>query len=165
MTDRQSDSQSDPEIRRATLDDIDGLADSSSALLAEDAGKRDSAVNVNWSREAGTQRFVPALADPAKLLLVAVDEHGRVVGHLSAFLEEPSAFKPVRNAVLQSVYVCPERRGRRVGERLVTEFFAWARAARARRATVSAYQTNTAALRFYERRGFAPRSVTWEAIL
>ncbi len=49
-----------------------------------------------------------------------------------------------------------------VGERLVGEFLAWARERGAERASVTAYADNGCAIRFYERYGFRPRSVSLE---
>jgi GNAT superfamily N-acetyltransferase len=73
--------------------------------------------------------------------------------------------RPVRIATLVSMYVRPAHRREQIGACLVREFTAWAKQKEARFVEVTAYASNSEALRFYERNGFAARSVTLEAAL
>lgn len=136
----------------------------SGALFAEDAGTRDPSVNVDWPREYGRQRFTSGIDDPDRLLLVA-DRDGEVVGHLTGVVAEGSAMKPVRVASLVSMYVQPAYRREQIGGRLIGQFMAWAKDKGAELAEVTAYSSNTEAVRFYERNGFASKSVTLEIVL
>ncbi|MDN3027586.1 GNAT family N-acetyltransferase [Streptomyces sp. S.PB5] len=136
----------------------------SSALFAEDAGIRDPSVNVSWPREHGRERFTAGIDDPDRLLLVA-DRNGEVVGHLTGVAAEGSAMKPVKVASLVSMYVQPAYRREHIGGRLIEEFMAWAKGKGAELAEVTAYSSNTEAVRFYERNGFAAESVTLETAL
>ncbi|MEV0634883.1 GNAT family N-acetyltransferase [Streptomyces sp. NPDC050619] len=131
----------------------------SAGLFAEDGGTRDVSINVDWPREHGAASFATALEDPARLVLVA-DRGGQVVGHLMGSVTEPTAMRPVKSATLISMYVRPAHRRARAGARLVEEFLAWAGARGAGLAEVTAYSANTDAIRFYERHGFGPRSLT-----
>jgi GNAT superfamily N-acetyltransferase len=70
-----------------------------------------------------------------------------------------------RVAVLESIRVVPEARGRRVGARLVEAFFVWAKEHGAVRAGVTAYAANEGAQHFYAKHGFVPASVTLRAAL
>ncbi|MHC3467245.1 N-acetyltransferase family protein [Streptomyces sp. 7R007] len=153
MTDR------DVIVRRARTEDIPGLVESSAGLFAEDAGTRDSTMNVDWPREHGAASFAAALEDPSRLVL-AVDCGGQVVGHLVGSLTEPSARRPVTSATLVSMYVRPEHRRARAGARLVAEFLDWARRQGAEHAEVTAYAANVDAVRFYERNGFGAMLLT-----
>ncbi|MGX1479480.1 UNVERIFIED_CONTAM: GNAT superfamily N-acetyltransferase [Streptomyces canus] len=146
-------------VRRARPDDIPGLVASSAGLFAEDAGTRDASVNIDWPREHGAASYTQALSDPARLVLVVVHD-GEVVGHLTGSLTEPSAVRPVKSAMLNSLYVRPAHRRARVGGRLVAEFLAWAGAEGAAQVEVSAYSANPDAIRFYERQGFGAQAVT-----
>lgn len=150
-------------IRRAVAADVDGFVASSAALFAEDAGTRDDTVDIEWPNRYGAQRFSENLGDPKRLMLVAVDESGVVVGHLSGLLGEPTAMRPVRVATLASLYVRPAHRGDGVGARLVAEFRAWSDERGMDRMEVTAYAQNADALRFYQREGFVPQSVVLEA--
>jgi len=152
---------SDPTItvRPARADDIPGLVASSTALFAEDAGTRDPSVDVDWPREHAAASFASALDDPARLVL-AVEHASAVVGHLMGSLTEPTAMRPVKAATLISVYVRPAHRSSGAGALLVDTFVRWAGEQGAEHAEVTAYAANTDAIRFYERNGFAPQSLT-----
>jgi GNAT superfamily N-acetyltransferase len=150
-------------IRRAVAADVDGFVATSTALFAEDAGTRDDTVDLEWPRKYGAQRFNETVGDPNRLTLVAVDEDGPVVGHLSGLLGEATSMRPVRVATLLSLYVRPAHRGSGVGARLVAGFRAWSRDHGMDRMEVTAYAANAGALRFYEREGFVAQSVVLEA--
>ena len=149
----------DVTVRRARAEDIPGLVASSAGLFAEDAGTRDSSMNVGWPREHGAGAFAAALEDPARLVL-AVDHAGQVVGHLTGSVTGPTARQPVTTATLVSMYVRFEHRRARAGARLVGEFLDWARGQGAVHAEVTAYAANADAVRFYERGGFGPMLLT-----
>ncbi len=133
----------------------------SRALFAEDAGTRDPSIDIDWPREHGPRRFAAGIDDPDRLLLVA-DRDGEVVGHLTGAVAGASAMRPVGVATLVGMYVLPAYRGERIGERLIREFTVWAREKGAELAEVTAYSSNAGARRFYERNGFAEKSVTLE---
>lgn len=146
------------EIRPATADDLEGVAASSAALFAEDAGTRDKLRNAAWPAEHGAQWVSELLADPQALLLVALVD-GEVVGHLVGVFEEPSYMWTVSRAELVSMYVRENLRGQGVGGSLVDAFAAWAKDRGAARLHVMAYAANERALRLYQARGFAPLSI------
>ncbi|MER6913540.1 GNAT family N-acetyltransferase [Streptomyces sp. NPDC000594] len=154
-----SDRQESTVVRRAGHADVDGLVACSGALFAEDAGVRDPYIDLGWPQEHGPGRFAAGIDDPDRLLLVA-ERDGEIVGHLTGVLGEASAIRPVRIATLVSMYVRPALRGGGTGQRLVAEFFGWARTTGAEAAEVTAYAGNAGAVRFYERNGFGPQSVT-----
>ncbi|MBM7785628.1 GNAT family N-acetyltransferase [Tenggerimyces flavus] len=152
---------SDVTVRRATTADVPGWLDSSAALFAEDAGTRDETMNVRFPHELGVDGYADLLTKPERLVLVA-DAGGKIVGHLTGVLTEPSAIRPVRIATLSSLYVRPAHRGQHVGAEFVQAFRAWAKEQQADRIAVTAFATNEAAIRFYERQGFAQYTLTLE---
>ncbi len=87
------------------------------------------------------------------------------MGHLTGVVAEASAMKPVRVASLVSMYVQPAYRRGQIGGRLIGEFRAWAKEMGAHLAEVTAYSSNTEAIRFYERNGFTSKAVTLEVTL
>jgi GNAT superfamily N-acetyltransferase len=154
----------DIQIRRAAAGDVDGFVASSAGLFAEDAGSYDDTVDVEWPRKHGAARFLEGLADPHRLVLVAVDVTDAIIGHLTGLVSEPTAMRPLRVATLSSLYVFSEHRRGGVGARLVAEFRDWARRRNTDRLEVTAYAANDSALRFYRRQGFAPQSILLEAL-
>ncbi|MFF9607435.1 GNAT family N-acetyltransferase [Streptomyces sp. NPDC014684] len=151
-------------VRRAQPADVKGLVACSSALFAEDAGTRDQSIDVGWPRAFGPERFAAGIDDPTRLLLVA-DCGGQIVGHLTGAVAEGSAMRPVKIATLLGMYVQPAHRRGGLGARLVAQFSTWAKEAGAELAEVTAYSSNSDAIRFYEQNGFASQSVTLQAAL
>ncbi|HEY1488802.1 MAG TPA: GNAT family N-acetyltransferase [Micromonosporaceae bacterium] len=152
-------------VEVATDADIPAIIASAEALVATDAGRYDAdATDLGWAARTGPAYCQALLSSDDNLVLLAREsgddgENGVVVGHLVARLGGPSSVHPVRVAELESIHVYPDHRGRGVGERLVAEFLVWAGRKGADRASVTAYAANAGALRFYQRHGFAPRSV------
>jgi GNAT superfamily N-acetyltransferase len=153
----------DIEIRRAEAGDLNGLVASSAALFAED-GVRDRLRNLKWPSEHGAAWVAELFADPDALLLAAVAD-SMVVGHLVGLYQPASPMWLGARAELVSMYVVPGLRGKGVGSRLVTDFTAWARERGATRLHVTAYAANAAAVRFYQRHGYAPLSTVFAADL
>lgn len=148
-------------VRRATPEDVPGWLESSAALFAEDAGTRDPTMNTDYPHELGVQGYSGLLAKPERLVLVAVAD-GLVVGHLTGTLAEPQQVRPIRVATLSSLYVRPAYRSHRVGARFVAEFRRWAKERDADRIAVTAFAANDSAVRFYQREGFVPMTLTLE---
>lgn len=150
------------QIRPAVHDDVPGLVECSIGLFTEDAGTRDSTMNLDWPRTSAAQSLTEGIDDPERLILAAVRD-GRVVGSLTGDVAEASHMRPIRMATLRSMYVRPEARDGGVGSALVAAFRAWALGKSADRLAVTAYAANEDAIRFYRRNGFAPHHLTLEA--
>jgi GNAT superfamily N-acetyltransferase len=146
-------------IRPATDADLDGLVASSAGLFAEDAGTRDPLRNPDWPAVHGRKAFADNLTNPNMLVLVA-DVGGAVVGHLTAGFYPPSDMWLAPRADLISFYLQPAHRGGGIGTQLAEAFVTWAKQRGATQLRVTAYATNEAAIRFYQRLGFTPLEVT-----
>ena len=147
-------------ISPGTSDDSRHIVASSAALFASDAGRHDpAATNLDWPQQEGAAYYNALMASPDDLVLLARDGHN-VAGHLVGRLTGPSSVRPIRVAVLESVHVYADYRGRGAGGQLVAAFMGWAADKGAQRAVVTAYAANEGAQRFYVRHGFAPQSVT-----
>lgn len=140
-------------------DDIGALVESVAGLFQEDGGRHDPHMDTEWPARDGEASYGREVDDPALLLLLARTGE-RVVGHLVGRYREPNAIRRCRLALLESIRVAPDARGRGVGGRLVEEFLGWARAHGAEVAQVTAYAANDGARRFYARHGFTPHEVT-----
>jgi len=143
-------------IRVAVPGDGPGLLGMLAGLFAEDPGTRDPSVSQEWPRRAGLSSLTAWMADASRLVLAAADGT-TIVGVLTGSLSGPTDYRPVRVAILNSLYVDPAYRGGAVGAQLVAEFRSWARNRQAQRMSVTAYAANTDAIRFYQRHGFTPR--------
>lgn len=148
-------------VRRAGQADLEALVDLCAGLFAEDAGRRDPSVDQRWPRREGRSYFRQVIGDDRSLGLVAEVE-GAATGYLVGRSREPGDTRPVRLAILEAMYVRPAHRRRGAGAALVGAFRTWARQRNADRLSVTAYAANTEAIRFYEREGFVPRSLSLE---
>jgi GNAT superfamily N-acetyltransferase len=149
-------------VRRAGADDIPALVDLCAGLFAEDGGRQDPAIDVGWPRREGRTYFSHVIDDGEALGIVA-EVGDAAAGYLVGRMREPGETRPIRVAVLEAMYVQPEHRRSGIGAALVSEFRAWAGQQRAQRLSVTAYVANVEAIRFYEREGFAARSLSLEA--
>ena len=148
-------------IRQTGTDDVADIVELSSALFREDAGQRDPFMNLDWPAEEGERYFAGLVGgDGSVCLLAGLAE--KTVGYLAGRVEERTTLRPVRVAELESMYVREGHRELGVGARLVEGFLEWAGSRGAERASVAAYAANERAIRFYQRSGFRPRSVTLE---
>jgi ribosomal protein S18 acetylase RimI-like enzyme len=149
----------DYKIGTAGSRDIGALVRLRSALFAEDAGSRDPFTDVGWPGVHGWDHFRSLISQNDACCFLA--RSGRApVGYLAGYVGEPTEIRPVRIAELQSMYVEAGCRGRRVGSALVDAFLAWANDWMVGRVSVTAYTSNAAAVRFYERVGLRPKSGT-----
>jgi GNAT superfamily N-acetyltransferase len=148
------------EIRLANIGDLEGLVASSNGLVAEDGAAHDRLRSVDWPRLHGAKWCTDNLANPDRLVLVAVADQA-VVGHLLGAYAGPSAMWVAPRADLVSMHVMSDWRGRGLGSRLVEGFVSWARSRGASQLRVTAYTPNEGAVRFYLRHGFAPLETTF----
>ena len=148
-------------VRSATDGDVAMLVELSAALFREDAGTRDPSTNVGWPLEYGLGYFAGFVGREDGVCLIA-DTGGVTIGYLAGYVREPDALRPVKVAMLESMYVHEGARGTGVGGKLVRAFLDWAGKRGAERASVTAYSSNERAIRFYERLGFRPRSLALE---
>lgn len=149
-------------IREAEAPDVPSVVELGSALFQEDAGTRDPYVNQEWPEKEGCEYFADFLSRPGTSCLLA-GSSGLIVGYLAGYIKERSSLRPVKVAELESVYVREAYRGRGVGMELARKFFSWAESGSVERISVTAYASNGQAIRFYERLGFRPKSLTLEA--
>jgi GNAT superfamily N-acetyltransferase len=152
---------SNVQIRMATAVDIEAVVRLGSMLFQEDGGQRDPWMNVDWPRQEGARYYLGHTAGEESLCPLAEVED-RVVGFLTGYVREWSSLRPVRLAELESMFVVGAHRGKGIGQELVREFVPWCRVKGVKRIAVTAYAANEAAVRFYQRLGFEPRTVTLE---
>lgn len=98
------------------------------------------------------------LAGPGSTVLVAESGHD-VVGLAVLLTRPPSPFPgavPNKVIELDNIVVRADRRGRRIGRRLLDATLAWSRGEAASHVVVSVHAFNRDARRFYEDFGFAP---------
>ncbi|MGQ0672271.1 MAG: GNAT family N-acetyltransferase, partial [Hyphomicrobium sp.] len=132
-----------PIIRRATPDDVPALAALLAQLFAQEAEFAPDTI-------AQHRGLAAIIADPRTGTLLLADEDGRAVGMVNLLYTVSTALG-ARVAILEDMVVDRAARGRGIGERLMREAIATARADGCRRITLLTDGDNAAAHRFYER--------------
>ncbi|CAB1128246.1 N-acetyltransferase [Candidatus Hydrogenisulfobacillus filiaventi] len=103
-------------------------------------------------RTAAEQERLLAAAPPGYLVLVAEVEEAGPVGFLEILT---GAYRKNRHTATLGMALLPEWRGRRLGDGLLEAAEAWARAREVEKISLAVFASNTAALRFYARHGYA----------
>ena len=136
-------------VRPARRDDVPAIV----RLLADDAlGARRERVE-DPVAPVYLQAFDEMAAQPGNELLVAIRDD-QVVGCLQLTVIAGLSRAGMRRAQLESVRVSGRHRGQRIGERLVADAIARARAAGCGLVQLTSDTTRSDARRFYERLGF-----------
>jgi ribosomal protein S18 acetylase RimI-like enzyme len=152
------------EIRRATRSDIPAVSELNKKLFRDDAGRRDPFMDLDAADAVSIDYFEKFHEDDSTVMFLA-ESGGEIAGYLAARHAKASLLIPVDTAELESIYVHEKFRGVGIGTSLVDSFLEWARVSGAGRAKVTAYFTNESARRFYERHGFASKSVTLDMVV
>jgi len=148
------------EVEQAVAEDIEDLIRLESALFEEDAGTHDPYADTTWPSREGLKDFEDLIASSDKVLLVARAD-GETVGLLAGYAASSSPTRqPVRYAVLRTLFVARPWRRSGAATTLTEHFLAWAREQGCAEAHVDHYAANRAAGLFYERMGFAARSIS-----
>jgi ribosomal protein S18 acetylase RimI-like enzyme len=133
-------------IRRATTADLPALCDLLSLLFAQEADftpdrdKQSRALRLILENPAIGQLYCAADGDDVIAMVSILFTISTAEGGLAAWMED--------------MIVHPNSRGQGIGERLIHEAIAGARAAGCTRITLLTDVTNSTAMRFYERAGF-----------
>lgn len=107
--------------------------------------------------EAGWLARLARATQPDRTAVAAVDDSGRWVGTMSAYLSEPGV------ATVAAVWVAPEHRGAEAGvtDSLMTAISDWARdVAHATALRLAVHEDNPRAIAYFERTGFQPTGQT-----
>lgn len=134
-------------IREAHSDDLPTIV----ALLADDplGRTREAPADLAAYRRA----FAEIAAQPGNTILVA-DDDGTVVGCLQLTMIPGLARSGMRRGQIEGVRIAAAERGRKLGERLIAEAIARARAAGCGLVQLTTDRSRPDAHRFYERLGF-----------
>ena len=151
-------------IRQATTSDVPAIVDLYTVLYHDDGRQRDHTLDPTWASEHGAAYFQTVVTDSSSTCFLA--EYGQEsVGYLIARFHDPSDFRRVALAELESMVVRPAWRRHGVGRALAQAFIGWARERQAAELRVTAYATNHDAIAFYRSLGFTPHQLTLQQTL
>jgi ribosomal protein S18 acetylase RimI-like enzyme len=133
-------------IRRATIADIPALSDLLNVLFSQEADFKP-----NPEKQQRGLRLI--LENPAIGHIYCADVNGAVAGMVSILFSISTA-EGGRAAWMEDLVLHPDHRGKGIGETLLKEATASAKAAGCTRITVLTDATNYLAIRFYKNQGF-----------
>jgi ribosomal protein S18 acetylase RimI-like enzyme len=136
-------------VRLATREDVGAIVE----LLADDALGAQRELVSDPVEPAYLRAFDEIAGQPHDQLLVAVKD-GEVIGCLQLTFVIGISRRGMRRAVIEGVRVSAKHRGARIGEQLVMDSIARARAAGCGLMQLTSDASRVDARRFYERLGF-----------
>jgi ribosomal protein S18 acetylase RimI-like enzyme len=137
-------------IRRARRDDVAAIV----TMLADDHLGR-ARERLEDPLPAPYYEAFASLERDANIALVVAEEAGAVVGCLQLCILPGLSSQGASRGLIEDVRVASDRRGRGIGEQLVTWAVAEARARGCKLVELLTHQTRADAQRFYERLGFS----------
>ena len=139
-------------IESATLNDIPHLADLLFLLFAQEADFRPDRAK----QERGLRLLIES---PSKGVVFVAREGHEIVGMVSLLFSISTA-EGGPACWLEDMIVRPDRRGSRLGTRLLQHAIDYARIHEFSRITLLTDEVNGGAIRFYERHGFVESAMT-----
>lgn len=146
------------QIDRATVDDLDAIV-AGWLDLASEMRSYGAHVETDANRETIRRQFA---YDVVAGRVHAARDDDELVGFLAYRFPDDDLSRDVRRAYVTYVWVHPDHRNQGVGSRLFDAVEAATRDAGADVVTLDVLANNTAARRFYERRGYTDHRVEME---
>ncbi|GGE31756.1 GNAT family N-acetyltransferase [Streptococcus himalayensis] len=118
-------------------------------------------------RKFQEQDLLEMLENPNHLIFVYEDEQGEVLGHLFCQLKKADSkvLVPVQTLFIEDLCVAEHARGQKIGQKLYQFAEELARENGCYNLTLSVWNDNGGALRFYEQLGLTSQSTIMEKIL
>lgn len=148
-------------IRRATTKDLKSIQELNIGLMKSDA-RFDPELFINWPYTKAGRRYYRRSLSHRRAHTWIAEEGGKAIGYLVGWVWLKRAYRPVKTAELENLYVVDEHRSRGVGAALVGEFINWCVSRKIRSVEVWANSGNTRAHKFYQSHGFRPLSQKFE---
>ncbi|MCM1045900.1 MAG: GNAT family N-acetyltransferase [Candidatus Gastranaerophilales bacterium] len=108
------------------------------------------------------------LRDPARPILVAVDEDQHVLGYAFCVFQEhkgDNVLTDIKTLYIDDLCVDEKRRGEHIGSRIYEAVLSFARENGCYNVTLNVWSANEAAMKFYQACGLKPQKVGMETIL
>ncbi len=155
----------DATIRRARLEDLEGLAELWMAFLNEQTSL-DERVRVSDDAMVRWRNDYPSWIDRERRYIVVAESDGKVQGFAAAVRSAPAPiFEYVPEMYVEELYVAPEARRKGVGRALFDSLRTWGESWGARRARLSVLAGNDVARTFWNRLGLTDMSVSMAVAL
>jgi ribosomal protein S18 acetylase RimI-like enzyme len=140
-------------IRKAQAADLHAILRLNLALFQKEWAEFDKTLNIKWTySHRGRDYFSQRIKGRGGFVVVAINQT-EIIGYLCGGLRT-SASRVATKAELENMIVADGFRGRKIGEKLVKEFFKWCKARRVKNVLVTAFAENHSGINFYQKLGF-----------
>ncbi len=85
---------------------------------------------------------------------VVENENNNLIGYIFGFPEEKISFSKNPTVRLEEVYVLPEERGKRISNKLIKNFYLWAKKRNAKKISINVSVKNNKSLLYWKKEGF-----------
>ena len=155
-------------IRRAALSDIEGINKLLHQVQNVHAKGRPDLFKLNGIKYREPE-LLEIIENDERPIYVGVDEKDRVLGYVFCMFEEvkegSSTLQPVRTLYIDDLCVDEELRGQHIGQQLYEYTLEVAKDKKCDRVTLHVWECNPGAMKFYEKMGLLPVTITMEKIL
>lgn len=153
----------EPEIRKATIKDLQNIQELNLQLFKNEHKKFDSTLDCNWTcGDSGTNYFKEMITKDDACALVAIYDK-RIVGYLIGAITIPKEIRVVgKMAELENMHILPKYQRLGIGTLLFNEFKAWCKSKHVVRLMTVASAKNTQGINFYHKNGFSDYDLVLE---
>lgn len=148
-------------VRRGVLADLSAIQDLNHQLFLSDS-QFDQELFNNWAfSKPGKNYFHRSLTQSRASAWVAEVDH-KIVGYLVGWVWIKRAWRPVKTAELENMFVLPDLRSQGVGSALIKQFINWCQRKQVKSVEVWAQFQNDLGKKFYQANGFEPARQMFE---
>lgn len=146
-------------IRKVSKKDLSDILCLNLALFKKEFKEFDKTLNIKWPHSRpGQEYFSKKIIGKDSFVAVAVNSR-EIVGYICGHLHY-SPTRLVARAELDNMLIVEGLRGKKIGSRLVGEFFKWCQAKKVKIVIVTAFVGNAPSINFYKKLGFTDFELT-----
>lgn len=149
-------------VRRAILEDLGAIQELNHQLFLSDS-RFDPELFNDWPYSLpGKKYFQRSLKPEPRAGAWVAEVNDKIVGYLVGWVWIKRAYRPVKTAELENMFVLPDYRSRGIGQALVKEFINWCKKRKVKSVEAWAQFKNEPGKQFYQKCGFVPAATKFE---
>ena len=155
------------QIRRAENKDMDGINKLLNQVLMVHHNGRPDLFKANV-KKYNDEQLLEIIADDERPIFVGVDEKEQVIGYAFCVFEhhkDDNILTPIKTLYIDDLCVDETLRGQHVGSQIYEYVLAFAKESGCYNVTLSVWECNRSAKKFYETMGLVPYKTGMEKIL
>ncbi|MEK7513880.1 MAG: GNAT family N-acetyltransferase [Patescibacteria group bacterium] len=148
-------------VKKATTQNLAVIQSLNRKLFLSDS-RFDPELLIDWAySKTGKNYLTRSLTQPRAGAWIA-EANGKIIGYLIGWIWIKRAWRPIKTAELENMFVLPEYRSKGVGSALVKEFIRWCEKKKIKSVEVWTQYKNEIGKQFYQTNKFVPVSQKFE---